>query len=97
MNDRAARVLMLALIILVTVRLLIGKVLFEQIWIALTAVIVGGMLLVGAGVAGLFICFGEAKTGVWLSPIHRRKQDIAFIFGAIVSAVCYYFYGALLR
>lgn len=97
MDDRAARVLTLALIILVIVRMLVGKDLFEGIWIALNAVIVGGMLLVGAGVAVLWISFGEAKAGVWLSPIHRRKQDIAFIIGAIISAVCCYLYGDLLR
>ncbi|WP_020190763.1 hypothetical protein [Pseudomonas putida] len=91
-RDRALRVLALALLIAVTVRLLVGGAVFEQIWIGLTAVVFGGMLLMAAGVVGLWICFGEAKISLWLSPAHRLEQSIAFIFGALTSAGCYYHY-----
>ncbi|HCF9660120.1 TPA: hypothetical protein NI776_001847 [Pseudomonas aeruginosa] len=96
-RDRAFRILAVVLLTAVTVRMLVGGAIFERVWIGLTAVSVGGMALMAAGILGLWICFGEAKVGAWLSPAHRSKQSIAFICCALTSAACYYHYFTLVR
>lgn len=91
-RDRALRVLALGVLTAVIARLLVGGSVFEQIWIGLSVVVFGVILLMAAGIVGLWICFGEAKVCAWLSPAHRSKQDVAFICCALISAAhCYYF------
>ncbi|MDF9778961.1 hypothetical protein [Pseudomonas baetica] len=91
-RDRGPRILAVVLLVVVTVRFAVGGAVFEQIWIGLTAVIVGGMVLMATGILGLWICFGEARLGAWLSAAHRRNQSIAFVCCVLTSAACYYHY-----
>lgn len=96
-RDRGLRILTVVLLVAVAVRFAVGGAVFEQVWIDLTAVIVGGMVLMATGILGLWICFGEARLGAWLSTAHRRNQSIAFVCCVLTSAVCYYHYYDYIR
>lgn len=91
-RDRGLRIMAVVLLVAVAVRFLVGGADFEKAWIALTTVIVGGMVLMAAGILCLWICFGESRIGSWLSTAHRRNQSIAFICCVLTSAACYYHY-----
>ena len=92
-RDRSLRGLALALLLLGAVKFLAGEALFEQIWLGLCLVIFGVAILMGAGILTLWICFGETKIRVWLSPAHRGKQNNAFILSALISAgYCYHYW-----
>lgn len=96
-KDRGPRILAMVLLVAVIVRFAVGGAVFEQVWMGLTVVIFGGMVLMATGILGLGICFGEARLSVWLSTAHRRSQSIAFVCCVLASAACYYHYFEYVR